>query len=93
MIQEKKMGIKEIQSGLLPKLSKDVKNSINSGSFYMYELAGKYPYAVVIDQKAYLLDKKGRVAKIVQNEDLQTEDLVYFSDLPRPKSLFDLAVI
>lgn len=87
------MGIKEIQSRVLPKLSKDVKRSINSGSFYLYELTGEYPYAVVIDRKAYLLDKKGRVAKIVQDENLQTEDMVYFSDLPRPKSLFDLAII
>lgn len=87
------MGIKEIQSKLLPKLSKDVKNSINSGSFYLYELPGEYPYAVIIDQKAYLLDKKGRVAKIIPNENLKTENMVYFSDLPRPKSLFDLVLI
>jgi hypothetical protein len=87
------MGIKEIQSKLLPKLSKEVKSSINLGSFYLYELTGDYPYAIVVDQKAYLLDKKGRAVKIVPNINLPTEDMLYFADLPRPKSLFDFKAI
>ncbi len=87
------MGVLEINSNSLPKLSKNIKSSINLGTLNLYKIDGEFPYGVFVGDKVYLLQKNGRVVKVIDNTNhLIINDKIYFSDLPRSESMFNFAI-
>lgn len=82
-----------IDSSLLPFLGLPTKNMINQGIWFLYRITiSNNPgiaFLLVTDDKNYFLDDTGLIISESINKfiDVDLEEVVYFSDLPSPKTI------
>lgn len=82
-----------IDSSFLPFLGNPTKNMINQGVWFLYRITNtnnpEIAFLLVTDDKNYFLDDSGLIISESLNKfiDVDLEEVVYFSDLPSPKTI------
>jgi hypothetical protein len=82
-----------IESSTLPYLGVPTKNMINQGIWFLYRVKNsrnsEIVFLLVTDEKNYFLNSSGLILSESINKyvDVDLENVVYFSDLPSPKSI------
>ncbi len=87
------MKVAYIESVELPYIAPSVKECINSGQWFLFKApdqtnpGSEIAYYLKANKEFYALDKQGNVLACELPVDINTEELVYFKDLPTPQSL------
>lgn len=92
------MNTREILSREIPHLNEPIKEMINQGMWFLYEVEKENiptaKYILKAGDKMILLDRTGKILSTLNPEadDLDYICVVYFNDLQFPKTLSNMAV-
>jgi hypothetical protein len=88
------MRLNDILSADLPEIDESVKECVNKGQWLLFKSEARLrnspqgAFYLKTGSSVLELNERGRILQeINQEDDLEIDDLFYFSDLPRPTSL------
>ncbi|MBY7855432.1 hypothetical protein KW429_17280 [Vibrio fluvialis] len=87
------MKVAYIESVDLPNIAPSVKECINSGQWFLFKApeqanpSSEVAYYLKANKEFYALDKQGNLLECELPVEFNTEELIYFIDLPTPQSL------
>jgi hypothetical protein len=95
------MKLTNVRSADLPEISEAVKECVNRGQWLLFKSssisnAGSHaPFYLKVDTQIFELDTLGKILSSHPREGLnvQIDELCYFSDLPKPRSLSNMAIV
>jgi hypothetical protein len=87
------MKLNDIRSADLPEIDDSIKECVNLGQWLLFRCEGKAharaAFYLKTGSRVFELNDRGKVLQQVNqsNEELEIDEVYYFSDLPRPRSL------
>ncbi|WP_168792306.1 hypothetical protein [Paraburkholderia aromaticivorans] len=85
------MKLNDILSEQLPEIDESVKECVNLGQWLLFKTDGHNEVAFYLKTASSIfeLSNRGKILQKVDDDEdnLEIDELFYFSDLPRPKSL------
>lgn len=90
------MKMSKIESRRMPAIDISVKQCINSGQWLLFKSDGgkqRFAYFLKTGAAIFGLDETGRIVEQLKatSEGVHIDELLYFSDMPQPLSLSNLA--